>query len=104
MPRINLKKLNWTNKRLADGTVKTYWYAWRGGPLLKGQPGTPEFSASYHEAIATKKAAAGGKTLADLIRDYENGGHFNKVLSPRTRADYKKKLAEIEKKFGTMPL
>ena len=44
--RIDLKGLNWSNKRLADCTLRTYWYAWRGGPLLRGQPGTPEFVAS----------------------------------------------------------
>jgi len=71
--------------------------------LLDGQPGRPEFSASYHKAIASK-AVAGKKALADLIRDYQKGGHFNKVLSPRTQADYKKKLIEIENKFGAMPL
>jgi integrase len=101
--RINLKKLNWTTKRLANGTIKTYWFAWRGGPALQGRPGTPEFMASYEKAI-TGKAVKGKKMLADLIRDYQKGGHFNKVLSPRTRADYRKKLIEIEKKFGAMPL
>jgi integrase len=38
------------------------------------------------------------------IRDYQNSGHFNKVLSSRTRADYRKKLIEIEREFGDMPL
>jgi integrase len=102
--RFNIKKLNWTNKRLADGTVRTYWYAWRGGPLLKGEPGTSEFEISYRDALASRITPAGGKTFADLIRDYENGGHFNQTLAPRTRADYRKKLIEIETKFGTMPL
>lgn len=101
--RINLKSLNWTTKRLADGTVRKYWYAWRGGPLLKGQPGTPEFMASYQKAAAAK-IIEGKKTLADLIRDYQKGGHFNKTLAERTRADYRKKLGEIEAQFGTMPL
>jgi hypothetical protein len=29
---------------------RTYWYAWRGGPRLRGEPGSPEFITSYHEA------------------------------------------------------
>jgi integrase len=102
--KINLANLNWTNKRLADSSTKTYWYAWRGGPLLKGEPGSPEFMASYQAAIATRTPPAGGKTFADLIRDYLKGGHFNSTLSPRTQSDYKKKLTDIEKKFGSMPL
>ena len=32
---------------------RTYYYAWRGGPRLRGEPGTPEFVASYNEAIET---------------------------------------------------
>ena len=30
---------------------RTYHYAWRGGPRLRGEPGTPDFMASYNEAI-----------------------------------------------------
>lgn len=29
---------------------RTYYYAWRGGPRLKGEKGSPEFIASYVEA------------------------------------------------------
>jgi len=32
--RIRLKGLNSITKRLADGTTRTYWYAWKGGPPL----------------------------------------------------------------------
>ena len=52
--RIRLKGLNSITKRLADGTRRTYWYAWKGGPALRGEPGTPEFIASYNEAAACK--------------------------------------------------
>jgi hypothetical protein len=31
---------------------RTYYYAWRGGPRLKGTPGSPEFIASFQEATA----------------------------------------------------
>jgi hypothetical protein len=33
----------------------TYWYAWRGGPRLNGQPGSPEFIASYNEAVGQRR-------------------------------------------------
>ena len=49
--RVRLKGLNSKRKTLADGSVVTYWYAWKGGPRLKGEPGTPEFVASYNDAI-----------------------------------------------------
>jgi hypothetical protein len=40
-------------KRLADGTQRRYYYAWRGGPLLKAgddtplEPGDPAFHVAY---------------------------------------------------------
>ena len=30
--RIRLKGINSITKKLADGTRRTYWYAWKGGP------------------------------------------------------------------------
>jgi len=54
--RIKLKGLNKITKKLADGTWRTYWYAWKGGPPLRGEPGTPEFIVSYNEAVAKRKA------------------------------------------------
>jgi hypothetical protein len=44
--RVRLRGINPVKAKLADGTVKTYWYAWKGGPPLRGEPGTPEFHAS----------------------------------------------------------
>ena len=57
MVRVRLKGVNFATKCLADGTLRKYWYAWRGGPLLRGEPGTPEFVPSYNAAVATKAAA-----------------------------------------------
>jgi hypothetical protein len=34
--RIRLKGINWKRKRLADGSFKTYYWAWKGGPPLRG--------------------------------------------------------------------
>jgi hypothetical protein len=40
---------------------RTYCYAWRGGPALDGDPGTPELMASYNEAVASRTAPDNGK-------------------------------------------
>ena len=34
--RVRLKGINSITKKLADGTRRTYWYAWKGGPPLRG--------------------------------------------------------------------
>jgi hypothetical protein len=56
--RIRLKGINSITKRLADGTRRTDWYTWKGGPPPRGEPGTPEFVASYNEAVARNGGAA----------------------------------------------
>jgi integrase len=100
--RINAKGLHWTPVTLADGTRKTYWYAWRGGPRLVGEYGSPEFIASFTAAIATKVAAPDGKLLG-LLQGYQQSQDFL-GLRERTRADYINQIVKIEQKFGDAPL
>jgi integrase len=100
--RIRLKGLNFTRKRLADGTLRTYYYAWRGGPLLRGEPGTPEFVASFNAAVATKAPAPEG-VLRYLLQRYEASSDFLD-LRERTRRDYLSKIALVDSEFGDFPL
>ena len=65
--RVRLKGINSKRKRLADGRLKTYYYAWKGGPPLLGEPGSPEFVASYNAAVATKAVPPSGALLALLF-------------------------------------
>jgi hypothetical protein len=69
---MQLRGINCVTKRLADGTRRTYWYAWKGGPPLRGEPGTPKFVASYNEAVAKKIAPPTGVLLALLFRFQES--------------------------------
>jgi integrase len=100
--RIELKGLHWTKAKLADGSTKIYWYAWRDGPRLKGEPGTPEFIASYNAAVASRVAPPEGR-LQSLIDAYQKTQAFLR-LRERTRADYIKQIMKIEQRFGDMPL
>ena len=67
--RVRLKGINSITKKLADGTRKTYWYAWKSGPPLRGEPGTPEFVHSYNEAIARRVVPPHGAWLWRLRDD-----------------------------------
>jgi integrase len=100
--RVRLKGLNFTNKRLADGTLRTYWYAWRGGPLLRGEPGTPEFIASYNAAVATKMATPQGVILS-VLQGYQASEDF-RTLADSTRRGYVALITRIEKEFSDFPL
>jgi hypothetical protein len=101
--RIRLRGLNSINKRLADGTRRTYYYAWKGGPRLRGKPGTPEFIASYNEAVGCKVAPPSGALLALLLR-FQESAEFQFGISSRTRRDYIKQIKRIERAFGDFPL
>ena len=100
--RVRLKGLNSKRKRLADGSFKTYWWAWKGGPLLRGEPGSPEFIASYNEAVATKVAQPRG-TLLVLLLQYQASDDFQS-LADSTRRSYVPLIMRIEKAFGDFPL
>ncbi|SRR5258705_12432214 len=73
--RIRLRGINSKRKRLADGSFKTYYWAWKGGPPLRGEPGTPEFIASYNEAVARKVMPPSG-TLFSLLQQYQGSADF----------------------------
>jgi integrase len=100
--RINAKGLHWTVAKLADGTTKTYWYAWRGGPRLTGAFGSPEFIASFQAAAATKVAVPEGRLLS-LLQAYQQSADFL-GLRERTRADYIQQIMKIEQRFADAPI
>src|SRR5262245_34031695 len=101
--RIRLKGINSKRKRLADGSWRTYYYAWKGGPALRGEPGTPEFTASYNEAVARKVMPPHG-VLLGLLQSYQSSDDFRQ-LRDRTRADYARIIKqEIEPEYSDFPL
>ena len=65
MVRIHLKLVNTSAKRLADGSLKKYYYHRGTGKRIKGQPGTPEFVASYAEAAKREAGDSGTLLVAD---------------------------------------
>ena len=100
--RVRLRGINRVTKRLADGALRTYWYAWKGGPPLFGEPGTPEFVASCNEAISRKITPPRG-TLLSLLQQYQASEDF-RGLADSTRRSYIALISLIEKRFGDFPL
>lgn len=108
MKRGRLPGLATATKRLADGTTRKYDYAWRGGPMLKGDDGLPltpkdpQFVVAYAAAHAERKKPAQG-TMFSLIAAFKAASEF-KTLSEKTQKDYRRYLKLIEEEFGTIPL
>jgi integrase len=100
--RVRLKGINKVKKRLADGTLATYYYAWKGGPRLTGTLGSPEFMASYHSAVEQRKRKS-ADTLVVVLDAFQSSADFRQ-LADRTQTDYKKHLKAIAAQFGDFPL
>lgn len=79
---------------------RTYWYAWRGGPRLRGEPGAPEFISSYNEAIEQRRAPDKSR-FRFVVADYKASGEYKK-LAESTRAQWGKWLDRIADYFGEL--
>lgn len=100
--RVRLKGINRITRKLASGKSVTYHYAWKGGPRLEGEPGSPEFVASYNRAVTARRAPRNDLLISILDR-FEQSTEFAD-LAERTRKDYRRLIKIIELEFGDFPL
>src|SRR3974390_359274 len=100
--RVQLKGIHRVKVKLADGSAAEYCYAWRGGPRLVGEPGSPEFLASYTAAHQSRREPDHA-TFHSVIAGYKASQDFI-GLAPRTKVDYIAHIAKIEQQFGTLPI
>jgi integrase len=100
--RVRLKGINRVTKLLASGSRVTYYYAWKGGPRLEGEPGSPEFIASFNAAVAHRSRPRDDQ-FQSLIDKYVASPEFTK-LAASTRKDYTWHIKVIEREFGDLPI
>jgi integrase len=93
--RVELKGLA---KVTAKGRV--YWYAWRGGPRLRGEPGSPEFMASYNEAVADRRTPDMDR-FRSLVTLYKASPDYQK-LAASTKQSWSPWLDRIAQYFGEL--
>lgn len=101
--RVELKGINTVRKRLADGSEALYYYHRATGTRIKGEPGTPEFIASFEEAAKRAADARSTGTVSWLIRQYTASRQWKK-LAESTREIGRLNLAAVEAKWGKTPL
>ncbi|MCL2715790.1 MAG: tyrosine-type recombinase/integrase [Alphaproteobacteria bacterium] len=89
-------------KGVAKVTAKghTYWYAWRSGPRLRGEPGSPEFIASYNEAIENVRTQDKNRFRFVIISYKES--HDYKRLADSTKRNWAPWLDRIGIYFGEL--
>ena len=79
---------------------KTYYYAWRGGPRLRGEPGSPEFIASYNEAHENHRAPDTNR-FHSVVTAYKASGDYKK-LADSTKGTWARWLDRIADHFGEL--
>jgi hypothetical protein len=97
-----LQSTNSLTTTLADGTVKTYWYAWKGGPRIDAQPGTAEFVRLTSDAV-TAKMKKSAETFRSLIDYFKDQSEYTS-LGDKSKRAYDQYLKLIDAKFGSMPI
>lgn len=103
--RVVLKGLHKVSRRLADGSKRLHFYAWRGGPRIEAQPGTAAFVEEFQRLTAGRddpsKRYAG--MFQQLINDYQRSPSFTD-LAASTREGYARRIRKIEAEYGDMPI
>src|SRR5437870_1603411 len=102
MVRGHLKGLNTVKKRLADGSVATYYYHRETGMRLNGEPLSTQFLADVAKAEALIRNRYAGQ-FNEIIRDYTASPEFGK-LAESTQYEYRRMLTKAEPQFGDMPI
>jgi len=97
MVRVDLKGIA---KVTAKG--RTYYYAWRGGPRLRGEPGSPEFHASYNEAVESRRTPDTGN-FKSLVTLYKASKDYTK-LADSTKKNWATWLDRIADYFGDLSI
>lgn len=96
------KGLHIVRKRLACGTLTSYYYAWRGGPRIEEDYGTPEFAEAFADAHRKKGQPTSG-SFNEAINSYLSSAKFSS-LAPRTQSEYRRHIDLIRDRFGEAKL
>lgn len=80
---------------------RDYYYAWRGGPALSGEPGSAEFVRSWHEAIEARHAPNKG-LFASVRMGYKTGPFLE--IADSTKRVWTPWLDEVGVSFDPLPL
>jgi integrase len=95
MVKVDLKGIH-----IITAKDRVYCYAWRGGPRLEGEPGSPEFMRSYQQAIEGRRTPDKSR-FHWLIADYKaNDAYIG--LEESTKRNWAPWLDRIGKYFGEL--
>ena len=87
----------------ASGSVRIFYYHRHTGARLHGNPGSPQFVASYAEA-EQKPIQSRSDLCEGLIRAFLTSPEFGNNLQTSTQKEYRQILTAIEARFGRAPI
>ena len=105
---MSIKGLHFVTKKRIGKPIKHFVYAWRGGPCIMSVTGgakprlTPEAVAAYHNAH-TRLRSPQTPTLGALATRWRGSPEWA-AFAPDTRKQWGYKLADIQAKWGDVPL
>lgn len=91
--------------RKADGSLRTYYYAWRGGPRMKADPEIDEhaFAAEYFKLTRGRDFASAKGKLPELIAAYQKSAAYT-TKKDSTKHGYDGAIVRIQTEFNDLPL
>lgn len=81
---------------------RVYVYAWRGGPRLTTEPGSPEFTRELADALAARSTPDRSR-MAGLVALYRASDDW-KDLADKTRKNWVPFLDSIQTEFGKISI
>ncbi|MBN8241744.1 tyrosine-type recombinase/integrase [Nitratireductor aquimarinus] len=103
---VRIKGVHKVKSKLADGTIKEYYYAWRGGPKMSSNPHTEEFALEYAK-LKAEAAPRTVDTIETLVANFKGKDEKNPdwlALAETTRRDYEYAFKLILKEWPHMPV
>ncbi len=102
---MSIEGLAWVRKRLADGTIRHYCYAWRGGPIIMTADGAkrPKLNGAALDAYDRARHALQTDTIDGLVKAYRNSPEWAK-FADSTKRNWRLVLDLIVAKWGKTPL
>lgn len=102
LSRQNMVMVELKGLHIVKAKGKTYVYAWRGGPAIKAELGTPEFQEAYNEAVASHRLPDGGK-FRSVVNLYKASPDYQK-LADTTKRNWSRWLDRISDHYGDLSI
>lgn len=100
MATIELVGLHIVKAKRKGKPDKVYVYAWRGGPRVKAELGSPEFTAEYNKAVDSKRIPD-KKAFQSVITRYKASNAYLD-LAESTKRNWRPWLDRISDYFGKL--